>query len=321
MKLLIKRYANVRSDVVGFAQVGSDALTLLKKGEDLTGILNGCEILKTDLSGGSRDKVSCLVGKVLAQLCNKNGSDQIVLYKSHWKHREYPAEDLLNSVVPRIDPNVKVDVRSYPRVEIKNFLPMPRIASVIDSENLYKNLNVFSRKISNASIVLGSAIRGAYVVTGKKLIGSMWGAKKTQNYLDEGHKVIASLNRDADAASMHQELIRKGIGRLQRCMKEASLSSESRKMVAQVVIPSIVDSYEMYKKIASKVMLEIAPLLYIDEVFRGNTQYPASWFISEETMENMREDFEHLASFIGEVPAIESKVVIPLDMLGSQITK
>ncbi len=92
-------------------------------------------------------------------------------------------------------------------------------------------------------------------------------------------------------------------------------------MLAQVVIPGIVDSYEDYKKIASDSMLEVGPLLYVDEVFKRNTNYPASWFISEETLGNMREDFEHLASFVGEVPAIESKVVIPLDMLGSQITK
>jgi hypothetical protein len=177
------------------------------------------------------------------------------------------------------------------------------------------------RKAANMSIALSNAVREAQIITGRKLVGSMWGAKKTQKYLDLENKRVAFFQGNMDAINMHQELMFKGMEKLQACINEKSLSREKKRVIARIVIPNIVDSYCEHKKNASEVMLELSPLLHIDNVFKSNTNYPASWFIDVEGLDNMWEDFEHLASYIGEIPVIESKVIIPLDVLGSQITK
>lgn len=319
MKLLVRRYANSKADIVGFARVGSSCLTLLKNKTYLKGILNGCEIFSS--SGGLHEKIACLTGSVIGQLCVKEGLDQVTLYKNHWKHQDYPASELLYSVISRTPENIKIATKSRPREAITDFLPTPRVATEIDSENLSKNLKVFTRKASNMSISLLNAVRGAQIITGRRLVGTMWGAKKTQKYLDSENKKVASIQQGMETINMHQELMFRGIRKLQACINETSLDVEKRKLIARIVIPSIVDSYCEYKKLASNTMLEISPLLYIDEIFKNNTNYPASWFINEEVLDNMWEDFEHLTSYLGETPAIESKVIVPLDMLSSQITE
>lgn len=321
MKLLVKRYANAKSDVVGFVKVESDAFTLLKKDSTLKGILNGCELFSSGSDKESFKKTACLSANIISQLCAKNAIDQVTFYKSHWKHKDYPAVDLLDSVSSCISDRLKVAMRFRPREEVKNFLPIPHIATAIDSELLSKNLRVFMRKAANMSIALKNALRGGEIITGRKLVGSMWGAKKTQRFLDSENKKVASIRHSMDTIAMHQELMFRGIGKLQACINEKKLDKEKRKVIAKIVIPSIVDSYCEHKKFASNVMLELSPLLYIDEIFKSNTNYPVSWFVSEETLDNMCEDFEHLASYLGEIPSIESKVIIPLDMLGSQITE
>lgn len=321
MKLIVRRYANSKADIIGFVKIGNDYLTLLKKGTDLKGILNGCEILSSDIRDKSHQKIASLTGNILAQLCKKNESNQLILYKSHWSNEKYPATTLLNTIIPRIPKGIKVAVKSRPREDVKDFLPIPKIGTSIDSEHLSKNLFVFMRKTANMSVALSNAVRVAQIITGRKLVGTMWGANKTQKFLDSENRKVASLRSNLDTINMHQELMFKGIEKLRTCINEKSLGIEKRRVIARIVIPNIVDSYCEHKKYASDIMLELAPLLHVDEVFKNNTNYPASWFIDEEVLDNLLEDFEHLASYLGEVPIIESKVIIPLDMLGSQIAK
>lgn len=321
MRLLIKRYASVKSDVVGFARVGSDSFTILKKDEKLRGVINGSEIFSSDIEN-SEEKISSLVSKILSSLCKKYAKDKITLYENHWKVDALPKENLFKNVIDKTAyDNIKVIVLSHPKKKITNFLPIPHIASSINQEALNKNMSVLSRKIGNTTVVLSNTIKDANIITGRKLINTMWGAKATQKYLNNKNIKVASLNKNVEALNMHKELMNRGFSKLQTYLREPDISQSTRKMISKVVIPGIIDSYERFKKISTDTMLEVSPLLHIEDVFQKNTNYPASWFISEETLDDLQEDFGFLSSFIGEIPIIESKVIIPLDILGSKITK
>lgn len=325
MKYLIQRYSNTnKSNNVGFVRIGNDVFSLRKTKEHLRGILNSSEIFLTNVENKVNEKLACLLANVFSYLCKKNASNQLVLYRVQWrdKEKEYPSEELLEKITPRISSDIKVLLRSHPREECKKASQeIEKISENINSNALFHNMGVFSRRIHNASVSLESAHHYSEIISKKQLIASMWGAAKTQRYLNQFNEKIASIKNNINKAGMHNELIKRGSAKIQKCVKETSLNSDEKLTLNKVVIPGILESYSKFKKIATDTMLEISPLLYVDEVFQHNTKYPASWFISDEIIHNMKEDFDHLASFVGDLPIIESKVVIPLEMVGSRITE
>lgn len=320
MKFFIKRYATARLDPIGFVKIGSDDFRLLKKDNDIICVINGCEVFKDNIKSESISNISNLIAKILEQLCNKNAIDQISLYKKDWNNKEYPFGDILQDIIGDLD-TVKVSLKTGSKSEFNNFSYIPKISSDINYTALSKNLDIFKRKTSNAIIVLSNALKNYRIITGRKLVASMWGAKKTQKYLNNKNKKVASLDRNLDVINMHKELINKAIPRLSFYLKKSSLNKEQEKLLSKVIIPDFINNYESVKEKVSSTILDISSVLNIDKVFKENTRYPASWFISEETLDNINEDFSHLASFINDIPLIESKIIIPLDILRSEISK
>lgn len=318
MKQLIKRYAAVRSDLVGFVQIGPDALTLIKKEGSVRGILNGCELFASDYGDDTKDRVASLLGNVIEHLCHKNGCSQLTIYANDWKSEEGP--NLLRDTLACLGEVTKVRVASSRRSKV-NYHPMPKVSEHIDQYALSKNLGVLNRKISNIVGVLRSTIKNASIVSGRKLVQSMWGAPETQKYLDNEHSKVASQQAALDKAELYQEMIARATTKIAARLNSSTIGADDRIMLKTMLIPDLIECYEGLKKLASDVLLTASPLLHVDRVFMANTQYPATWFVSEEVMNDLREDCGHIASFLGEVPKMETNATIPLDVLASQIKK
>ena len=80
---------------------------------------------------------------------------------------------------------------------------------------------------------------------------------------------------------------------------------EERKILGSVLIPELVSNYEGFKKLATSVVFACSPLVYVDDLFRKNTNYPVSWFISDDVLINLNESYSFLINFLQELPRMK----------------
>lgn len=317
MSFLIKRFANHNSEVVGYAKISNDSLTLLNKPKQVIALLNGHELLRIEKGTIEEKCAGFLIGDIINKISSfSDKNEKIKIYNDLFKKEE--GKRILAGIKDRISTRIKV--ASKHKCDI-DFFPRPKLSNKIDTSILATNMNVLSKKINNLSLILKNALRNASVVTGRKLINSMWGAGNTQKYLDSQHRIIEASVEKFDSMEYHRETIERASGRLLSRLKMVEASSKECETLQKVVIPNVIDSYENIKKCLGDSLVKISPLLDIDKIFKGNTNYPAKWFISEEILINLEEDYDHLLAFLIQIPKIETMSILPLDIFGSKLNK
>lgn len=317
MSLLIKRFSNNKSKVVGYAKVSNDSLTLINKPYKLITLLNGHEVLSISKKDIKDKKAGHLIGEIINCLSAKSKNNESSrVYKSYWASDE--GKKLFEDFKPRLSSRVKLASKVKEKMDM---FPSPKISNKINKDILSKNMCILSNKINNLSLILKNAVRNASVVTGRKLVGSMWGADKTQKYLDKKHNDILAFTDKIEKMEFHRENIERTSRRLSDRLKLSDSSEKESKTLREVIIPNVIDSYENVKSCLGENLLNITPILDIDTVFKDNTEYPAKFFISEEVINNLEEDYGHLISFVVEIPVIEIMTILPLEIISSKLNK
>ena len=168
--------------------------------------------------------------------------------------------------------------------------------------------------------ILAAAKDGASMLTRGKLVSSMWGAKETQCILDDVREKLVGDNKSWDKIDLYSEMLDKSLARLATKFNTdlIEVCDEEKRFAAEVLIPQILDSYDKLKDLLIKCIVSLAPLVYIDEVFKEKTTYPAKWFLAEDVMGGLRQDYDTLIKFLTEIPNIELRVIDPLDFIRAQ---
>lgn len=323
MNQIIRRCLNIGSDVLGFARIGNTSLSIISKNNDIKGVLNGCEIFKVSSFKDSRESLTYVLGDLIQSIYNKNKPECFSLYKNHWASEKYPMREMVDSIISNIKDNVKVAVKVRPKEASINLESSIRINENINPKILIANMRVFNTRTKNASIVLQNFIKYATIILNHKYShnDNMWGVKNVKKYIDDIKSRVASENIGAAKLDFYREMLEKISNKL--AMKIASEATqdnlEEKKVISQVLIPDMVNSYETFKNQISNAVMVLSPLIYINDTFKKNTDYPANWFVSDDVLMNMDEDYNFLIDFIRDIPVIENNVILPLEIYGSKI--
>jgi hypothetical protein len=325
MKHLFKKLAASTSEVVGYTLLGDKSFSIAKKSGSIKGFLNGYEVYAIS-DRDPRLKEACVVfASVINNVFKNSGEDKIRLYKSEWKCSKGASVNLLEEVVPSLNDCTGkgvVVVKSKPEEERDISIkacPGFSVDNCVSLEDLSKNLNVLKRKILEYSEDFDKALDVAETFTRRKLKGSMWGAKEMQSILDGLRTEI--LSKYWSKAEVGAEVLDKSLVRLMHKLNNGLTKDcdEEKKIAAGILIPNIIKSYEDIKESSVKLSTLLAPLVVIDKTFSSKTSYPAHFFIPAEILEQTKESFDNLISFLCLSPTIESKVLYPLDFVRVQM--
>jgi hypothetical protein len=326
MKHLLKKLSFSSLEVVGYAQVGDQVFNIAKKGSAIKGFLNGCEVYSI-LESDPRVKESSIVfSSIINHMFKNSGEKNIKLYRSEWKSSKESSSNLLEEILPGLTDNAEgkciVIVKNKPEDvrDIKmNQSPGFSADNCIPLDSLSKNLNVFKRKVNSYYTEFEDALKVAETFTRRKLKGSMWGAKDMQKILDKSNsEILGNYWKQADVSV---EVLEKSIDRLTNKFSNVLLKDcpEEKKMVAAILIPNVIKSYSDIKEAGIKLATLLSQLVSIDKTFSEKTSYPARFFIPEEIMVHANDSFGSVIDFLCMSPAIESKVLDPLDFVRLQM--
>lgn len=306
MRHLIKRISSSNSKIIAQFKRNKDDFRIVSSGKDTKLIINDHDTLNLNKSSNDYNKIAHLIRDII--LTDHVAADTIKAYVS-------------NNL---IDPIIKDLKESDSNIQFKivdQTMEIPR-ADPINIEDTYNynllipKLKTLSNTLHDVNETLKVCREDALSITGGKLISTMWGAKPTQDMIVEFNNDIVG-DREWDRVEFYVNIIMKSIQKLIHKMSTDLLKvcDEEKKVVSTVIIPNIIQSFDKIKGIVSNALVMLSNLIYIDEIFKKNTTYPASWFINNNMLEDLNLDYQNLINFILMIPNFEREIIYPLDII------
>ncbi len=144
----------------------------------------------------------------------------------------------------------------------------------------------------------------------------MHGAEVTQNILYSIRDNVSKLSKEASNLPAWVNISSKSKQKLSHRLEKNLIDNDNeRAYISTVLIPNITDSYDKIKNLTIKMATAISPLIYIDEVFKSSTKFPATWFLPTNNIEDLNESYGVVLSFLLGAPDIESNLIDPLNFL------
>ncbi len=325
MSQIISRCSNLGSTVIGFVKIGNSTLSLISKGKEVKGILNGSEIFKVANLKESRDNVTSVLSDLILNIHDKEKPENFTIYKSHWASEEYPTQKIAEQIISNLKKSIKFETKVRSKEASVPLSPELNITGAINTEILGKNIRVLNRKISNIVDILQNTLKNASIVTNHNFEDktAVWGVHNVQKFINAAKSKLKFSSSEIYNTDFYKEMIDKTINKFSsKLANEACLNNpEDKKIMSQVIIPEIVNNYDKVKNLASCVVMDIVPLVNIDEVFKKNTSYPVNYFISCNVIEDLKDDYSYLINFLQELPRIETSAIVPLEIYKDQISK
>jgi hypothetical protein len=137
-----------------------------------------------------------------------------------------------------------------------------------------------------------------------------------QGILQGLHTDVAT-NDKWDRVEFFSSIILKSIERLMAKLASdlGKVCAEEKRIVYTILVPNVLDNYEIFKKIAISALLSLSSLIYIDAAFKRVTSYPATWFLSGGMLDDLKQDYQKLLDLMLSMPRLERQVIYPLDVL------
>ncbi|MBD3260082.1 MAG: hypothetical protein GF334_00085 [Candidatus Altiarchaeales archaeon] len=317
MKHLIKKVSASRANIITHFKVGDDTLNVVQRDGCIRGVLNGYEIFSTPHVKEAGTTFGYFLENLLSNLVSNKKPTQVIIFRK--SPQSDPEKSYMRKVVPDLKHAVgpkKVCLKRMPvdASEIREtLLPDFKVEKTLNYDCMAHNLKVFGKKTASLCGGLTRVKDDAIMLTRKRLVQSMWGSDKVQKILDDIKDDVHSDERFKKIA-LYNQVMQKALGRLEYKMKTQKFSSdiEEKRMVSDVLIPTIIENYDNLKGVIGATVGAVTPLVYIDDAFKKHTSYPAKFFLSQELLDALKQDYDGLVRFAVQIPKIEEMVIDPL---------
>ena len=311
MKYLLKNIKASKGKVLAQFKVGDLSYHLNSFGKSSSISLNGHDIIDCSDSGVGYDKIAHLIKDLIVNGMSLT-KDKVVYANIQ------PDANLSDTILANLK---RCGISSLKMVdqsmEIPKTTPMTvNLEEATTPERFIKKIKEFAQALHDINETLKVCRDDVLSLSSGRLINTMWGAKQTQQIFLNMRNDIAE-NEDWDKAEFYVNMILKSISRLTHKLDSTlyDVCDEEKKVVNTVLIPNIIQGFEKIKAIVSKVLVMLSNFVYIDEVFKKNTSYPANLFINADMFEDIKLDYVNLVLFALKIPRYEQEILYPLDMM------
>lgn len=318
MKYLLKNIKASNCKVLAQFKAGNMSYSLNSFGKTSNITINGHDIIDCSDAGVDYEKIAHLLKDLIIRGASISSPVSIQAYM----RKDVKLSDaILKALRKDLDSSIKIVNQS---MEIPDNTPVKlNLEEAFAPDKFIKKINEFAQTIHDINETLKVCREDILMLSCGRLVNTMWGAKPTQRILEDMKCSVAD-DDDWDRVEFYVNMIHKSIDRLVHKLdgKLFDVCDEEKKVVNTVLIPNILQSFEKIKKIVSNVLKMLSNFVYIDEVFKKNTSYPANWFINADMFEDIKLDYKNLVLFALKIPRFEQELLYPLDMMRhSFITK
>lgn len=311
MKNLIRRVAASGTPVRARVKIGSNCIDLVDDGARKL-LLNGYETAVCD--GAVQDEsYVALVVDMLSKIMSSGVSKVVVM-------TDGGSDGLIRSVAERLKGKIGKPSVKFESNESEGLTVSPadhKVDGVVNTEALAKNASVLADKVVKVADAIVSVHDAALMMTRKHLVKSMWGANRIQDILEGVKSRLEDPGLPWSKVASCADVLSKSSLRLRR--KMSSEDPEDVRMVTNVLIPNINDGYATLKSASESAAVSFVPLVYIDDICKEATTYPATWFFDETVIDSLSRGYDGVLDFLVQVPVMEAKAIDPLSSIRMKI--
>jgi len=311
MKHLLRNIKSSSSKVIAQFKAGSNCYGLNTKNKLSNISINGYDVIDCKDTGTDYDKIAHLIKDLITSGLDNQKPNSIQTYLLKGAKL---SDTILSGIKKDLGSSIKIINQS---MEIPHNFPVKLdFEEAFAPEKFLKKIRNFSQIIHDINETLKVCREDILSITCGKLVDSMWGAKPTQQILEK-MRDSAMENEDWEKIEFYTSIILKSIDSFTHKLELPlfNVYDEEKKVISTVLIPNIIHSFEKIKSIVSDVLLMLSNFVYIDEVFKKNTSYPANWFINADMFQDLKLDYKNLILFALKVPQFEQEIIYPLDMM------
>ena len=311
MKHLFNNIKASNGKILAQFKVGNLSYHLNSVGKSSSISVNGHDIVDCSDVGSDYNKISHLLKDLIIKGAGISHPGAIQAYM---RKDIKLSEDFIEALKGDLESTIKIVDQS---MEIPRGAPVKLyLEEAFAPDKFIKKIREFAQNLHDINETLKVCREDILMLSCGRLVDSMWGAKSTQKLLESMKQTVAE-DKDWDRAEFYVNMIQKSIDRLTHRLDSTlfDVCDEEKKVVNTVLIPNILQSFEKIKCIISNVLKLLSNFVYIDEIFKKNTSYPANWFINADMFEDIKLDYKNLVLFALKIPRFEQELIYPLDMM------
>ncbi len=308
MRHLSNKIAAAKASVIAKYKMGDDCFSIFERNGMLSGNFNGYDVLAFE--DAFKNRAANVFGSLIAFLSDKNES-KISFIKS--KNANILVQNV-NQYLKNCSKKI-VGEEGVLKIETPDF----DVGEALNQKALLEYLRVFQGMLRNVANLLSDVREHANVLSGGRIVSTMWGAQQMQQILNHIKKDIED-DSIWGKLDFFIEMIDRSLERLIIKLNTdvCRVCSEEKKIVGTVLIPNVISNYEILVSRIAKILVVLEPLINIDSVFKKETSYPASWFLKGNMLNELKEDFGKMIKIVIRTPEIEKQALFPLDVLKTQ---
>lgn len=311
MKHLLHNIKTSNCKIIAQFKIGNTSYNLNTIGSNATIAVDGHNIINSSEVGSGYDNIAHLLKDIIVKGASISKVESIQTYLD----KEADLSGILvEGLKKELDSSIKIVNQS---MEIPhNTTVKLNLEEAFAPNSFIKKIKEFAQNLHDINETLRVCREDISMLSCGRLVDSMWGAKKTQRILEE-LKTKVSEDGDWEKIEFYVNMTLKSIDRLIHKLSTSlfDVCDEEKKVVNTVLIPNILQSFEKIKEVISRVLKMLSSFVYIDEIFKRNTSYPANWFINADMFEDIKLDYKNLILFALKIPRYEQELLYPLDMM------
>lgn len=311
MKHLLNNIKSSNCKILAQFKVGNSSYNLNTIDNNVNIAIDGHNIIHCGGVDAGYDKVANLLKDFVIKGATLNKVETLQAYIQRGSNL---SGTLMEGLKKELDSSIKVVNQS---MEIPHDTTVKlNLEEALAPEKFISKMKEFAQSLHDINETLKVCREDISMLSCGRLVNTMWGAKKTQKILED-LKESVSEDSDWERVEFYTNMTLKSIDRLTHKMNSSlfDVCDEEKKVVNSVLIPNICQGFEKIKQIVSRVLKMLSNFVYIDEIFKKNTSYPANWFINADMFEDIKLDYQNLILFALKIPRYEQELLYPLDMM------
>lgn len=318
MKHLIKKISSVDSQICQVS-IGDTDVSIVSKNGQVLGMIGGHSIINASKDADLMGTLSPIFAQILTKIHEAKAPQDRKL--SFFKCAGYilnpSTHGFVDKVIYYLNKKIgKVVLEEKKQESVRILAKCNTIDIAMDSKALVANLEGYESQVKTLFRYLDRSADLSSILTRRKLISTMHGAEATQNILNSIRDNVAKLATEASNLPAWVNITSKSKQKLSHRLEKNLIDNDNERVYAStVLIPNITDHYDKIKNLAIKMATAISPLIYIDDVFKASTKFPATWFLPTNNIEDLNESYGVVLSFLLGVPGMESNLIDPLNFL------
>ncbi len=287
--------------ILGQLQMGTESINISKIGRHFYALLNNRVIMTAKSKQVLQNRVVPVLSHIVENICKTSQLDS-----ARWRPVDKRYTQLVIDTIENIKKNLK-PVEIYVLKAKPDETQDNRSILSENKQGIIEKLNDYRLNLKKFEETKNNLQEASEVLLKVNLDRKLWGRKNVMDIINEAKTGMAELSQDYETVDSCLERSDEQVNKVQ-----IIISKKIASRILKSTLGSIIENFSILKSFLS----ELAQVLYrfygIDNVFKNQVGYPATWFLDSAVFTDFLFEYDNLIDQLIKFTELESNTIEPL---------